>query len=141
MNIIADTYFWIALYDVSKDDHGWAEETWDKLQTNNKFLVPFPTMYEFINTRLMRRKENVEFFKRMFEKEDFIQRISDEEYKDEALRLSFQWTDRTISLVDHTIRLMLDDDKIKKHALITLNVKDFVDVCLPRNIRMIYKEK
>ena len=28
-----------------------------------------------------------------------------------------------------TIRHMLADDKIKKHALITLNVKDFVDVC------------
>lgn len=40
-----------------------------------------------------------------------------------------------------TIRLMLADDTIKKHALITHNVKDFVDVCHSRNIRMISREK
>ena len=98
-------------------------------------------MYEFLNTKLMGKKENVEFFKRLFENENLIQRISDEEYKDKALQLSLQWTERTISLVDHTIRLMLDDDRIKKHALITLNVKDFVDVCYSKNIQMIYREK
>lgn len=141
MNIIADTCFWIALYDTRDSHHTWAKETWDKLQYGNKFLIPYPTMYEFIDTRFEKDKENLEFFKRLFNNETLVQRISDEEYKDDALQLSLQWTKRTISLVDHTIRLMLDDDKIKKHALITLNVKDFVDVCRTKNIRMIYCEK
>lgn len=141
MNIIVDTCFWIALYDASDHDHIWAEDTWNELNHGNKFLIPYPTMYEFVNTKLMWKKENVDFFKRLFENENLIQRISDEEYKDKALELSLRWTNRTISLVDHTIRLMLDDDKIKKHALITLNVKDFVDVCRSRNIRMISREK
>lgn len=141
MNIIADTCFWIALYDASDMHHGWAEKTWNELKEGNKFLIPYPTMYEFLNTKLMWKKENVEFFKRLFDNVNLIQRISDEEYKDAALQLSLQWTPRTISLVDHTIRLMLEDTRIKKHALITLNVKDFVDVCHSNNIQMIYREK
>ena len=140
MNIIVDTCFWIALYDTRDNDHKWAEDTWDKLQHSNKFLVPYPTMYEFIGTRLMKKKENIEFFRKLFDNVNLIQRISDEEYKEDALQLSLQTTQRTISLVDHTIRLMLADDRIKKHALLTLNVKDFVDVCQSKHIPMICSE-
>lgn len=59
MNIIVDSCFWIALYDAREEDYEWAEETWNKLQNGNKFLVPYPTMYEFINTRLMKREKSV----------------------------------------------------------------------------------
>ena len=41
------------------------------------------------------------------------------------------------SMVDMTIRLMIADDTIKKHALLTLNVGDFNDVCLTKNVEMI----
>ena len=41
----------------------------------------------------------------------------------------------------HGRMIMIEDDKIKKHALTTMNVKDFVDVCYSRNIRLIYREK
>lgn len=141
MNIVVDSGFWIALYDAREDDHGWAVEMWNQLQNNNRFLVPYPTMYEFLDTRLMRRRDNLMFFKTLFEKEDLILRISDEEYKDDAQQLTLQPTTRTISLVDNTIRLMIADDNIKKHALLTLNVGDFVDVCGSKNIQMIFREK
>lgn len=36
-----------------------------------------------------------------------------------------------------TIRLMIADDTIKKHALLTLNVGVFNDVCLMKNVEMI----
>ena len=141
MNIVVDSGFWIALYDAREDDHGWAVEMWNQLQNNNRFLVPYPTMYEFLDTRLMRRRDNLMFFKTLFEREDLILRISDEEYKDDALQLTLQPTMRTISLVDNTIRLMIADDKIKKHALLTLNVGDFVDVCGSKNIQMIFRDR
>lgn len=46
-------------------------------------------------------------------------------------------TRRALSLVDMTIRLMIADDTIKKHALLTLNVGDFNEVCLMKNVEMI----
>ena len=76
-------------------------------------------------------------FRVLFSKRDLITRISDEEYKEEALQLALQPSKRTISLVDMTIRLILEDDRIKKHAMLTLNVKDFVDVCRQKRIEMI----
>lgn len=64
-------------------------------------------------------------------------RISDEQYKEDALRVTLESTGRALSLVDMTIRLMIADDTIKKHALLTLNVGDFNDVCLMKNVEMI----
>ena len=139
MNIIVDSCFWIVLYDAIEENHAWAEETWDKLQNGNKFLVPYPTMYEFINTRLMRREKNVLFFKKLFDSEAII-RISDEQYKEDALRVTLESIGRALSLVDMTIRLMIADDTIKKHALLTLNVGDVNDVCLTKNVEMITRK-
>ena len=62
MNIIADTCFWIVLYDARDSHHKWAKETWNRLQYGHKFLIPCPTMYEFIDTRFEKDKENLEFF-------------------------------------------------------------------------------
>ena len=140
MNIVVYACFWIALYDKREEDHAWANETWERLQNGNKFLVPYPTMYEFINTRLMRRKDGVEFFRILFGKQDLITRVSDEEYKDDALQITLQPSARTLSLVDTTIRLMLDDDRIKKHAMLTMNIGDFEDVCKRKGIELINKE-
>ena len=140
MNIVVDACFWIALYDERDKYHIWANNTWKKLQGGNKFLVPYPTMYEFINTRLMRRKDGVEFFRVLFGKKDLIMRVSDEEYKEDALQITLQPSKRTLSLVDTTIRLMLDDDRIKKHAMLTMNVGDFEDVCNRKGIEIISKE-
>ena len=134
MNILVDACFWIALYDAREDNHTWANETWEGLQKGNKFLVPYPTMYEFINTRLMRRKDGVEFFRVLFNKQDLIMRVSDEDYKEDALHVALQPSDRALSLVDTTIRLMLEDDRIKKHAMLTMNVGDFIDVCRKKRI-------
>ena len=66
MNIVVDSCFWIALYDERDKHHVWANDWWNKWQEVNKFLVPYPTMYEFINTRLMRQPKNVLLFKELF---------------------------------------------------------------------------
>ena len=89
--------------------------------------------------RLMKREKNALFFKKLFES-DAIIRISDECYKEDALRVTLESTRRALSLVDMTIRLMIADDTIKKHALLTLNVGDFNDVCLAKNVEMITRK-
>lgn len=137
MNIIVDSCFWIALYDERDNYHVWANDQWNILQGTHKFLVPYPTMYEFIKTRMMKRQENVLFFQELFSNRENIARISDEQYKDDALQATLQPSPRSISLVDMTIRLMLEDDSIKKHALLTLNVGDFEDVCRRKQIEII----
>lgn len=86
------------------------------------------------------RENNVQFFKKLFESNVVI-RISDESYKEDALKVTLESTGRAKSLVDVTIRLMIADDRIKKYALLTLNVGDFSDVCRAKNVEMIYREK
>lgn len=137
MNIIVDTGFWIALYDGTDEHHTWANQLWDELSNNHKFIVPYPTMYEFINTRLMRRKGKLFFFKELFNRLDTIIKVSDECYKEDALRITFETENRDLSLVDNTIRLMIEDEHILKHAVITTNVGDFSDVCRKKRIQLI----
>lgn len=134
MNIIVDTGFWIALYDAKDEHHIWANEIWTQYADFHKFLVPYPTMYEFINTRLMRRKKSLSLFKNLFNKTDAIIKISDECYKEDALRITFERDNRNLSLVDTTIRLMIEDDKINKSAMLTTNVGDFCDICRKKDI-------
>ena len=71
---------------------------------------------------------------------EHVQRISDEPYREEALEMTFKMalnSSRYISLVDMVIRLILDDINVQKDALLTVNPKDFHDVCMRQNIEML----
>jgi len=137
-NIITDTGFWYALYDKRDQHHEKANELAEYLELGN-ILLPFPTLYESINTRFTRRKEWVKEFYKVIKKDNVVF-IEDVEYKNDALNLSFENTinlNRPISLVDSVIRLMLDDKNLKVDYLITFNPGDFFDICKKRKIKLI----
>lgn len=133
-NIIVDSGFWIALFTKNDANHDIAcvieEET-----KNDCLLLPYPTMYEFVNTQLTRNENRVINFKR-FLKSTRIQFIDDKEYRDDALNLVLS-SNRHYSMVDQVIRLMLDDVHLKIDALAGFNYGDFRDICYKRNIEIL----
>jgi predicted nucleic acid-binding protein len=138
-NIIVDTGFWYALYDSSDQHHSQALALAGYLELGN-ILIPFPTLYESINTRFSKQKEWMEEFEKLIEQENVI-RLDDADYKDTALSLTFDTTliqKRPISLVDSLIRVMLDDPRLKIDYLISFNVGDFADVCQRRGIEILF---
>ncbi len=137
-NIIIDTGFWFALFNKEDQHHKQAVEIVEYLELGN-ILIPFPTLYETINTKFSKMKEWFSEFEKILNKEN-VKLINDEEYKNDALNLSLEYSlrkDRPLSLVDNIIRLMLDDDHIKIDYLISFNIKDFVDICQNKRIEIL----
>ena len=137
-NIIVDTGFWFALYDERDEYHNKAVELFEYLDMG-KVIIPFPSLYETINTRFAKRVEYMESFKRFIERENVFL-VDDSSYKDAALELTIDSSiglKKPFSLVDMVIRLMISDVNMKIDYLLTFNKSDFMDVCLSRKIEIL----
>ena len=135
MNILIDTGFWFAYYDGSDEHHYEAKLIMEKLEFH-QILIPYPSLYETIDTRFCKRKEWVEHFSHLISRPRCIL-IQDDPYKDCSLELSINSSlnhNWAISLVDMVIRQMIDDENLKTDAVITFNPGDFADICRKRNI-------
>lgn len=137
-NIIIDSGFWYALYDPRDPYHKKANELVPYLEMGN-ILIPFPTLYEVINTRFTRRIQWMSAFNQLLSKGNVLL-IEDSDYKAFSLELTFGNAlayKKPISLVDAIIRAMLDDNTLNIHGLITFNGEDFRDICTRRNIELL----
>ena len=77
-NIIVDSGFWYALYDKRDQYHAEANELAEYLELGN-IVMPFPTLYESINTRFTKRTDWMKEFERLLELNN-VQLIDDSEY-------------------------------------------------------------
>jgi predicted nucleic acid-binding protein len=137
-NILVDSCFWFALFDKSDEHYHKAQEIARFLEHGN-LIIPYPSLYEALNTRFVKRKDwNIVF-------NDYLSRnstrlIHDENYRQKALDSTFYNSTnskRPMSLVDMTIRFMLEDVNLNVNALITFNVGDFIDICAIKRIEII----
>ena len=97
----------------------------------NELIVPFPTLYETINTRLTRNEYHQKegLFEHLL-REGHVTLVPDATYREKALQMVNENipTDKTYSLVDMVIRLMMEDATLGEIAVFTFNIKDFVGV-------------
>jgi predicted nucleic acid-binding protein len=141
-NILIDTCFWYAYYDDRDVQHHLAIDLFEYLELANAIIIPHPTLYETINTRFSKHKDWIESFNNMLINNESVRVIDDNEYKEKALELTFDYSinrKQPISFVDMIIRLMLDDTDLEINALVTFNEKDFNDICYQKNIDLISK--
>jgi hypothetical protein len=136
-NLLLDSGFWYALYDARDPLHEHAN-AFAKYLDFYTLLIPWPSLYETLNTRFVRRPEWLHPFERYVYRSSSV-RLPDELYRDMALDSVFSivrgW--RPISLVDMVIRLMLADLNIKIDVMVTFNQNDFADICATRQIAII----
>ena len=123
LHILIDSCFWIALLDprTNPKDNELAKDIYTLIE-NHKLIVPFPTLYEFVNSRLSRKEQRIEL-ERIFSKPN-IQKISAEKYKEDALNSYFsksKFYTEDKSLVDEILILMMDDVNLKVDYLISLD--------------------
>ena len=139
-NILIDTGFWFGLYDKRDNYYNQANELFEYLSLG-QILIPYPSLYETINTRFAKNKEGIEAFEKLISKPEVIL-IDDKDYKNEALELTMNSSirmNKPYSLVDMIIRLMLSDKNLKIDYLISFNPNDFFDVCSKKNIEILYE--
>lgn len=137
-NILIDTGFWFGLYDSRDTNFNEANELMTYLEMAN-IIIPFPTIYETINTRFSKNTLGLESLEKLINSPK-VTLIDDSEYKDKALQLTFESSLRLkkpYSLVDMILRLMLEDPCLKIDYLISFNPGDFWDVCVKRNIEIL----
>lgn len=137
-NILVDTCFWYALFDTREPAHQKANELASILDLG-LIIIPYPTLYETINTRFTRNRLWVEKFEKIIINGN-TKIVEDYLYKENALTMTFDSTlnrNRPLSLVDMVIRLMLDDVNLKIDYLISFNNRDFIDLCHKNRIKLI----
>lgn len=124
--ILLDTGYWIALFSPEKEKENQdVVEHVSKLIDENNYtvIVPFPTLYEFLNSKLSRKgrqKFNLEaeLSKQKYEK------VYDEKYRKKALEnffKQFSFVNYDISLVDEIIKEMIEDTTLKTDIIVTFD--------------------
>jgi predicted nucleic acid-binding protein len=137
--LLVDSGFWFALFD-GRDQYHSAAQGKAELIDNARIAFPWPTLYETINTRFV--KKNPVGMRRidMLLKSSKAVLIDDVSYRDNALHVTIREPQnplRPISLVDMVIRFILDDPNVRIDGLLTFNEADFADICLKRKIAIL----
>lgn len=133
INAVVDSGFWFALYNEKDEHHARAIEFMERRSANLHLVIPFPSLYETINTRFVKKghhqlmKDALDGVVHSF--------VHDETYKHEALDATFD--SAHISLVDMIIRMMIADVDLNIGAVVTFNPGDFADICRQRSVEIV----
>ena len=140
MRIIVDSGFWFGFMDKSDGYHKQAEEIFEKISDHNPvFLIPYPSLYETLNTKMLRLRNHGnprvhKFFTSLKAYPKQYIKVCDTNYRDKAFENTVSGNPRGLSFVDNIIREMMCDKNQKIDALITFNTGDFIDVCTKEGI-------
>jgi predicted nucleic acid-binding protein len=133
--VLVDTGFWIALLTKSDRHHQTALVLDDDLAVHH-LLIPWPTLFEFVDTRLARNPADAVRLKGVLLREG-NELVNDAPYRDQSLQYTLNHQGHGYSLVDHILRSMMEDPKIRIDGFVGFNHNDFYDVCARRNIEML----
>ena len=138
LNIVVDTGFWFALFSKSDKYHKDALSIEKEILDGTfNLLIPWPTLYETINTKFVKKIKNREELKRYIEHPNTF-KIDDTQYRENAIESVIDpLAKQNFSAVDYIIRGILEDPNVKTDALITFNEKDFIDICYKNDIEII----
>ena len=141
MNICLDACFLIGLYDVADQHHLQSRDLFSSLfdaSSGNSGVVVWPVLYESVSTKLVKNQSRTIQMERDWRQLVAANKLiflDDQPYRDEALELCFQETQRQrsayrkLSLTDRVLRSVLADRSVRVDGIITFNTADFVDVC------------
>lgn len=134
-NIIADSGFWFGLLNARDQFHHRARGIEPLIEKHN-LVIPWPSLYETLNTRLMRNQAQRTRMQSYVKRSSTVL-LDDARYKKSSLEYVLGQKSTTYSLVDHVIRSMLEDANVAIHEINTFNPADFADICQPRRIHIV----
>ena len=136
--VLVDSGFFMALFDRRDQHHKAACEKQEWLE-HFSVVVPWPILYETINTRLVRRPENVERFESLLRDSDTVL-LDDCPYRSDAYEELLERAKEqrhAMSLVDAVIYAILADPEVRVNGILTFNNSDFKQICYERGIELL----
>lgn len=137
-SVLADTGYWIALFDPREAEHKTVVDTSDLVELLT-LVVPWPLLYETLRTRFVRRRDWVARLEERLRRAN-VSFIEDSDYRDEAYFLTVEYATRLrrpISMVDMMCRLLIADPSVRIDYLLTINPGDFQDVCRTHRVQIL----
>lgn len=137
--LIVDTGYWIELFnpEYNPKNQEIMELITDVIH-EYQVLIPYPTLYEFLNSKFS-RNHRTNNFKEELNKPRYI-KIDDAEYKERALTNFLEKNqyinNHDISFVDEVIKEMIDDTNLKTDFIITFDTA-LENYALSKNVRSI----
>jgi predicted nucleic acid-binding protein len=136
-NILTDTGFWIAYFE-ERDAHHSDAVAIASVAFSHKIICPFPSLYEFLNTRFARSARKINDYELLLKRLD-VEYIYDEEYRIDSIDnyILYNKKSKHISLVDLIINQIIEDVNVKIDYMVTFNKKDFFETCGKRNVEFL----
>lgn len=138
--VLVDSSFFFALF--TKTD-SWHQDAIEKLDIFEEFpiIIPWPILYETMNTRFVRNSETVRRFERVIRRHDATL-LDDSKYRTVAYTDTLEGAGRSgpyggRSLVDSVLHAILADGNIRLSAMLTFNHRDFAHICASRDVEII----
>jgi hypothetical protein len=136
--VLIDTGFWIALFDERDPMHSAVTEREGFLELATP-LVPWPTVYETLRTRFVRRPIWMAGLDQLLRRlpAGFV---DDGPYRASAYALAVEFSvhrKRPISMVDVLCRLLIEDPNVRIDYMLTTNPDDFADVCGEHGVELL----
>ena len=132
---LVDSCYWIGLF-YPRDNHHFEARKIEPFLSQHTMLIPWPTMFEFVDTRLSRRREDSLRFRRFAEGPNALL-IDDAPYRAGAFQGVFGNPHGRYSLTDYMLRSMIEDVNLSIDALVTWNKSDFADVCSRHKVELL----
>ena len=123
--IVADTGFWVALFDPADAYHADAQDIAEDI-LDQRLIIPWPCLYETLNTKFVKRRTSLAAFERRVARPNFV-RLDDSPYREQALLALFEQLRQfeRRSLTDLVICQILEDPSIRVDVLVTSDRADF----------------
>lgn len=138
MRFLCDSCFWFGLVDNGDEHFEESNKIFDfLLDFDPVFLIPYPTLYEVLNTKFMRYMSEKSpnriraecFVNSLIINPKCYSLVSDAAYTGVALKRTLENNYRGLSFVDNVLREMASDYKhLHIDSIITFNYKDFCDL-------------
>lgn len=140
--ILVDSAFFFALFHPKDTYHKKAIEK-QKWLDGFRIVVPWPILYETINSRFVMSPEVIRSFENIM-RQPHTNRLDDSKYREEAYEETLALAKRgykrgygAISLVDSVLHAILKDVNVRISAMLTFDHRDFVPICASRNIEIL----
>ena len=135
--VLVDTGFFVALFN-ERDQHHASARRLEEWLDFVPIVLPWPILYETVNTRLARRPQNLAKFGAIVRLPETLL-LDDAPYREDSFAavLAQNPARGPLSLVDAVLCNVIEDVNVPISAMLTFNDRDFLAVCHENNVELI----